>query len=648
LAQTWHLRGWLFGKAGKQRMTGSGMKKRSVFYVARLCVSARASLFIILSLIFSSPVFLAPAAQAQEAGPQWQHALSLFGELKYPASFAHFDYVNANAPKGGELSLGATGTFDSLNPFIIKGTPAVDIPLIYDTLMISSLDEPFAQYGLLAEAVRHPPDNAWVTFRLRPEARFHDGKPVTPEDVIFSFNMLKKHYPQYAFYYANVVKAEKTGPRDVTFRFDKAGNRELPLIMGQLYVFPRHYWQGKDAQRKQRNFGETTLEPPLGSGPYRIAQVSVGRFIIYERVSDYWARNLNVNRGANNFARIRYEYYRDSTVALEAFRAGRTNFRLENSAKNWATGYNFPAVTSGKVTRKIIKLKLPKPMQALVFNLRRDKFKNRHVRRAFNYAFDFEWLNRNIFYGQYERLDSYFGDSELAASSIPQGDELAQLEPYRKQLPSAVFTRAYRNPVTDGSGQNRANLRVAQRLLEISGWVVKDGVLTHVKTGEKMSVEFLIIDPVSERILSPYAQALAQLGIQAGIRLVDTAQYTNRLRDFDFDITTDVVAQSLSPGNEQREYWGCEAAKRPGSQNLGGICDPVVEALIDKIIFADNREKLVTATHALDRVLLRNYYVVPEFTSPYRLAYEKSLKHPDQLPPYSLGFSTLWWYEPEK
>lgn len=572
-----------------------------------------------------------------------RHGSSLFGELKYAPGFRHFDYVNPQAPKGGMLRYGAFGTFDSLNGFIVKGQPAMGLNYIYDTLMTSSLDEPASEYGLVAESVRHPKDYSSVTYTLRPQAKWHDGKPVTPDDVVWTFETLKKSHPFYNAYYANVVKAEKTATHEVTFTFNQTGNRELPQIVGQLPVLPKHYWTGRDAEGQPRNFAETTLEPPLGSGPYRVGKVSPGRSITYERVPDYWGKDLPVNVGTYNFDEMRFEYYRDGTVALEALKGDRVDLRIENSAKNWATEYDIPPVRRGDLKKEEIRTMNPAGMQAFVFNTRRDKFKDARVREAFNWAFDFEWMNRNLFYDSYTRTGSYFANSELAARGLPEGRELAILKQHEDKLPPEIFTEVYENPKTDGSGNNRDNLRQAAGLLKEAGWTVKDGKLAN-EQGEVMKVEFLLDQPTFERVVAPFQQSLKRLGIEATIRTVDTPQYQNRTDNYDFDIIVDTFGQSLSPGNEQREFWGCEAAKSPGSRNTIGICDPAVEALIDRIIYATSRADLIAASRALDRVLLFGHYVVPQWYSPNtRLAYWSRLKHPEKMPPYSTGFPAIWW-----
>jgi microcin C transport system substrate-binding protein len=586
---------------------------------------------------------------AQEA--QWRHGAALLGAPKYQPGFKHFDYVNPDAPKGGLVRLGAQGTFDSFNIVVagVKGSPEQGLGLIYETLTASSLDEPSAAYGLLAESFSYPEDFSSVSFRLRPEAKWHDGQPVSADDVIFSFEALKANSPTYAFYYANVTKAEKTGEREVKFTFNETGNRELPQIMGQLIVLPKHWWEGTAPDRRKRDITQTTLEPPLGSGPYRLKSFDAGRNATYERVKDYWGENLNVNVGQNNFDEIRYEYYRDATVLLEAFKADRIDFRTENSARNWATGYEFPARQEGRVVLEEFPFRATGVMQAFVLNLRRDTFKDERVRRAFNLAFPFEELNRTVFYGLYERVGSYFHGLELASSGLPEGKELEILESLRDKVPPEVFTTPYKNPVNDTPENIRTNLREADRLLREAGWEVKNGRRVNAR-GELLSVELLSSSPNDERVFLPYKAVLERLGIAASVRTVDDVQYTNRTRSFDFDITSTVWAQSLSPGNEQREFWGSQAAQREGSRNLAGIADPAVDALIDRIIFAKDRDELVAATKALDRVLLAHNYVVPQWTSlKQRTARWDRYSHPDTMPRYAgAAFPTVWWYDETK
>jgi microcin C transport system substrate-binding protein len=607
---------------------------------------------IILPSFLAACLALSPLA-AQEASKEapWRHGAALLGEAKYPLGFRHFDYVNPDAPKGGLVRLGAQGTFDSFNIVVagVKGAPEQGLGLIYETLTTSALDEPSASYGLLAEAFSYPEDYSSVTFRLRPEARWHDGQPVTVDDVIFSFEALKTNSPTYAFYYANVTKAEKLGEREVKFTFDEKGNRELPQIMGQMLVMPKHWWEGTAPDGRKRDITQTTLEPPLGSGPYRLKGFEAGRNASYERVKDYWGQNINVNVGQNNFDEIRYEYYRDVTVLLEAFKGDRIDFRTENSARNWATGYNFPARQEGRVILEEFPQRASGVMQAFVLNLRRDKFKDPRVRRALNLAFPFEEINKTIFSGQYERTASYFHGLDIASSGLPQGQELAILETFRDKVPPEVFTTPYKNPVGDTPDAIRNNLREADRLLKEAGWEVKDRRRVNAR-GEPLSIEFLADSPNDERYLLPYKQSLERLGIEVAVRTVDEVQYVNRVRAFDFDAITSGWGQSLSPGNEQREYWGSQAAKREGSRNLAGIADPAVDALIDKVIYAKDREELVAATKALDRVLLAHNYVVPQWTyGKQRTARWDRYSHPETMPRYgAAAFPTIWWYDQAK
>jgi microcin C transport system substrate-binding protein len=592
-------------------------------------------------------VLAAMSARAEDA--VWRHGLSLLGEPRYAAGFKHFDYVNPNAPKGGVVRLGSQGTFDSLNLAVagVKGELEDRIGLIYDTLMTSSLDEVGTEYGLLAEAVRYPADFSSVTYRLHAAARWHDGTPVTPADVVFSFEALKANNPQYAFYYKNVTRAVQTGAREVAFTFDEKNNRELPQIVGQLPILPKHWWEGAGPDGKKRDVTQTTLEVPLGSGPYRLKAFEPGRSATYERVAGYWGKDLPVNVGKYNFGEIRSEYFRDATVMLEAFKGDQLDFRQENVARNWATAYDFPAVRDGRVVLEEFPERSRGIMQAFVFNLRKSKFQDERVRRAFNFAFDYEDINRTLFFGQYERIDSFFEGTELAAEGLPQGKELAILESLRDKVPPEVFTVPYRNPVGGNAEAQRANLRRAFDLLKEAGYEQRGRQLVHAKTGEPLTVEFLGFDPSFERYVLPYKQALERLGIGAGVRLVDAAQFQNRLRSFDFDIVTAGWAQSLSPGNEQRNYWGSDAADRPGSRNLAGIKDAAIDALIDRVIFAADRDELVAATRALDRVLLAHNYVVPQWTyNKERTARWNRFARPGELPRYGASsFPTVWWHD---
>lgn len=587
----------------------------------------------------------APAAPAQQATPQWRHGVSLMGEPKYPADFKHFDYVNPQAPKEGLVRQSASGTFDSLNDIIPRGTPAAGLQLIYDTLMAPAADEVATEYGLLAEAVSYPADFSSVTYRLRPEAKWHDGQPVTPEDVVFSFEALTKNNPRQAYYYSHVKSAEKTGEREVTFTFDQAGNRELPQIVGQLRVMPKHWWAGTDASGKPRDISQGTLEIPLGSGPYKVKQVIPGRSISFELVDSYWGRDLPVNIGTNNFREQRYEYFRDSTVELEAFKGDQYDFNIETSAKDWATAYNFPAVKDGRVVLEEFPVRNSGAMQAFIPNLRREKFQDQKVRRALNYALDFDGMNRTLFFGQYKRTSSYFQNTELASSGLPQGKELEILESVRDKIPASVFTTPYTNPEGWSEGLRRGNLREAAKLLREAGYEVKDGKLLNAK-GEPFTIEILLANPAFERVALFYKPSLERLGITLNVRQVDTSQYINRLRARDFDMIISGWGQSLSPGNEQRDFWGSEAADREGSSNYAGIKDPGIDALIEKVIYAKDREELVAATRALDRVLLAHEYVIPSWNYPnVRTARWNRFAHPEKLPEYSFAFPDIWWWD---
>jgi len=568
------------------------------------------------------------------------HGLAMHGLPKYPAGFTHFDYVNPTAPKGGELRLAEIGGWDSLNPFVVKGEAPGGADLPFETLMVESADEPFSEYGLLAESVEVPPDRSWVAFTLRPEARWHDGKPVTADDVVFSFNILKaKGHPRYRFYYAAVDKVEKLGERRVRFSFKPGDNRELPLILGQLPVLPAHWWKGRD-------FAATTLEPLLGSGPYKVGTFETGRSITWQRVKDYWGATLPVRRGLYNFDRIRYDSYRDTTVALEAFKAGDYDWRSENEAKKWATGYqDWAALKDGRGRKEVFPHQRPAGMQAYVFNLRRPLFQDRRVREALGLAFDFEWTNKTLFYGQYRRTASFFANSEMAATGLPGPKELEVLEPWRDKVPPEVFTTAFQPPATEGDGNIRANLRAAMRLLEAAGWRVENGKLID-KDGKPFVFEILLVQPVWERIALPFARNLERLGIEAQVRVVDTAQYKNRVDQYDFDMVVQVWGQSQSPGNEQAGFWGSASADAVGGQNLAGIRNPAVDALVAAIIAAPDRETLVARCRALDRVLLWNHYVIPQWhLGVDRVAWWDRFGRPDIVP--ANGIQPLAWWSRE-
>jgi microcin C transport system substrate-binding protein len=593
-----------------------------------------------------------PAYAQSQGEPVWRHALSLFGDVKYPADFKRFDYVNPDAPKGGVARQILIGTFDNFNVAVagVKGSFAIAVGLIYESLMTASLDEVSTEYGALAEMVGHPEDFSSVIYRLRAQAKWHDGKPVTPDDVIFSLDAFKKYHPQYSAYYRHVVKAEKAGERDIKFTFDAPGNRELPQIVGQLTVLPKHWWEGTDSEGRKRDISATTLEKPLGSGQYRIKEFVPGRSIALERVKDYWGRDLNVNIGRNNFDEMRYEYFRDSTVALEAFKGDQVDWRTENSAKNWATAYDFPAVIEKRVLLEEFPNRSSGIMQAFALNLRRDKFRDSRVRRALNFAFDFEEMNKQIFFGQYKRISSYFDGTELASSGLPQGKELEILEAVRAEVPAEVFTTAYTNPVGGNPEAVRENLREGLRLLKEAGYEIRDRKLVDTKTGTQFALELLGEDPSFERVMLFFKPSLERLGIAVSVRTIDPTQYENRLRSWDFDVVVASWPESLSPGNEQREYWGSQAADMAGSRNIIGIKNPAIDKLIERVIFTKDRDDLVAATKALDRVLLWNHYVVPQWNYPkLRTAHWDRFGRPPELPKYGLsGFPALWWFDADK
>ena len=568
------------------------------------------------------------------------HGMSLFGDLKYGPDFKHFDYVNPDAPKGGTMRYSALGTFDTLNPFVIKGIPAAGIGGIFDTLTVRSEDEPSSEYGLVAESIELAPDRLSVLYTLRREARFHDGTPMTPEDVVWTFETLRaKGQPMYRSYYGDVTKVEKEGERGVRFSFKSADNRELPQIIGEMPVLSKVYWSGRD-------FAATTLEPPLGSGPYKIESLDPGRSITYRRIADYWAADLPVNKGRNNVDVIRYDYYRDGTIALEAFKAGEYDVRRENSSKSWATGYDSPALREGLIKKDQIPNELPSGMQGLGYNLRRPLFQDPRVLQALAYAFDFEWSNKNLFYGLYARTRSYFDNSELAATGLPQGAELEILDKFRGRIPDEVFTKEYDPPKYDGSGNIRDGLRAALQLLKEAGWTFKGEKLVNDETGQPFEFEILLDDPAYERIALPFAKNLERMGIIARVRTVDVAHYEKRMETFDFDMAVALFPQSLSPGNEQREFFGSQAADQPGSRNVLGIKSPVIDELIEELIKAPDRASLIAHTRALDRVLQYGYYVVPQFhLGAFWVAYWDKFRRPKTQPKYGLGIDT-WWVEP--
>ncbi|QVI72036.1 MULTISPECIES: extracellular solute-binding protein [Pseudomonas syringae group] len=584
-------------------------------------------------------LLLASLACTVQAAPQ--HGVTLYDEApKYPADFKHFDYVNPDAPKGGTLRQAGFGGFDSLNPFINKGVPADDIGLIYDTLARSSLDEPFTEYGLVAGKIEKSPDNSWVRFYLRPEARFHDGHPIRADDVEFSFKTLMEHgSPMYKGYYADVDQVIVEDPLRVLFKFKHKGSRELPLILGQLPVLPKHFWADRD-------FSKGNLDFPLGSGPYKVADVKAGRSVSYERVKDYWAKDLPINKGFYNFDVLTTDYYRDNTVALEAGKAGQFDYWIETSAKNWATAYDTPAVRDGRLIKEELPNGNPTGMQGFVFNLRKPVFQDVRVREALTLLLDFEWTNKQLFNGSYSRTKSYFDNSEMAASGLPSAEELKLLEPLRGKIPDRVFSEPFTLPVTDGSGMIRPQQRRAFQLLQEAGWKIVDDKMVDAQ-GNPVKIEFLMAQTEFERILLPYKRNLSDLGIELVIRRADVSQYINRLRSRDYDMIVTGYPQSSSPGNEQRVYFDSSSADNPGSRNFMGLKDPAVDSLVNGLINADSRQSLITHTKALDRVLLWGFYVVPNWhIKTWRVAYWNHLDHPKAKALSDIGLMT-WWARPD-
>ena len=577
-----------------------------------------------LTLALGLTALTADATQTLQRPEGSQTSMTMHGSPKYPEGFRHYDYVNPEAPKGGALRMTAMGTFDSLNPFIEKGTSVAATAYMYDTLMATSYDEPFTMYPLLAQYIERAPDNSSITFHLNPKARFHDGHPVTAEDVVFSLNtLLEKGTPFYRAYYGDIEKAEALSRYSVRFVFKHNQNRELPLIISQMTILPKHFWE-----KEENDFQAANMSIPLGSGPYKIKSVDSGRSIEYQRVGDYWGKDLPVNVGRYNFDTIQLDYFRDENVALQAMKAGKYNVRFEYSALNWATAYDIPATRNGELKLESIKTLSPQGMQGFAYNTRRELFQDPKVRKALMAAFDFEWLNKNLFFDSYYRTNSYFANSTMTATGIPEGKELALLKPFRNQLPKELFTEPYKLPVYDGSGQIRSQIRNSLSLLSEAGWKLENGVLRNDK-GEPFKFEILLIQSSMERVALAFKKNLEQLGVDATIRVVDASQYINRLRKFDYDMIVSRYGQSSSPGNEQRDFWGSAAADVPGSRNYVGIKNPVVDQLVDTLIHADSREDLETAVKALDRVLLWGEYMIPQYYYPnVRVAYWQPLEHP--------------------
>lgn len=583
----------------------------------------------------NAPALMAPA---EVMATPTVHAVTIHGDAKYPRDFKHFDYANPEAPKGGKLRLSTVGSFDNLNPYILKGHAAAGSGLVFETLLESSMDEAATEYGLLATSVEVAPDKSWVTFNLRPQAKWHDGVGITANDVKFSYDtLMEKGHPFFKAYYAHVKEVRAEGKYRVTFVFDMAHNAELPMIVGQMPILPAHYWADKD-------FGKTTLQAPLASGPYKVKEVEAGRRIVYERVKDYWGADLPVKKGRHNFDEISFDYYRDAQVEVQAFFAGNYDFRAEHIAKEWHTAYNNDLVKSGKIVKNELKHEMPQGMQAFSFNTRKDIFADKNVRKALGMAFDFEWSNKQFAYGSYKRSQSYFSNSELASSGLPSGRELEILNEYADELPAEILTQEFKLPKTDGTGTGiRPFLREANALLDTAGWKMNAENMRE-KDGKLLNFEILIRSASFERWIAPWIKNLKRIGVSATLRIVDTAQYQNRMDQFDFDVTISSFGQSLSPGNEQRDFWGSENADIKGSRNVVGIKNPVVDALITRIIAAKDREELIALTRAMDRVLLWQYYVIPQWhINAHRLAYWDKFGQPKTAPKYGLAVMDTWW-----
>ena len=596
------------------------------------------------TLLTAITVFILLIAQNLLAKTNISHAIAMHGEPKYDQNFISVEYVSNNAEKGGNIVRSAIGTYDTFNPFTLKGTSAAGIGLLYESLTVGSSDEAFTEYGLLAKSIEWPDDRSWVTFTLRDEAKWHDGKKITSDDVVWTFNtLMEKGHPFYKYYYGDVSEVIKITENKVKFEFSTNTNKELVLIVGQLPVLPKHYWENK-------NFEETTLDVPIGSGPYKVKSFDAGRSITYELDMDYWGFENNIvpiKVGKDNMGSIRYDYYKDRGVEREAFKSGEIDFFSENTSKEWATGYDIDAVTEGLIKKELIPHENPQGMQAFAFNTRKDIFADKRVRKALSFAFDFEWTNKNLFYGAYKRTDSFFENSELASSGLPSQAELAYLNPYIDQLPKEIFNEEYSNPKTDGSGFIRNELQEATKLLQEAGWKLRDGRLEN-SNGEPFEFEILLVSPAFERIVLPFIDNLEKLGINASLRTIDSSQYQKRIESFDFDMVVFTFSQSLSPGNEQRNFWSSGAADTNGSRNIIGIKNNVIDLLIENLINAKDREDLITISRALDRVLLWNYYVIPQWhISAYRVLYWDMFDQPKQKPKYFLGFDT-WWVNQNK
>lgn len=606
-------------------------------------MSFRLSVGLILGALLAGSM---PLSGWAEDNAVWRKGVSTVGELRYPDGPPVLPYVNADAPKAGTLRLGADGTFDTVNPIVAKGELASGLGLVYESLLESAEDEISASYGLIAEAVNFPDDVSSATYRIRAEAKWADGTPITAQDIVFSFEKAVELSPQQANYYKHVSGAEAVNEREVKFTFDEKNNRELPQIVGQLLIVPKHWWLANGSDGKPRDITRGTLEPVMGSGPYKIAGISAGTSVNYELRDDYWGKDLNINKGRHNFQRVTYNYYSDMDVAFEAFKAGNVDFRTEQSSSRWMTGYDIPAVKDGRITREKLAniYRSVGIMQGIAMNMRRDKFKDINLRKALNYVFDFEELNRTLAHGQLNRVASFYTGSDMASKGLPEGREKDLLEEVKDQIPAEIFTTEYKNPVGGDAGKQRENLRTAVQLMKAAGYELRNNKMVNAASGQPLDIEVLIDSPGMERTLLPFIQSMKRIGINASLRVVDNSQYTNRVRSFDFDMIVGLWGTGANPGNEQIDFWGSASADRQGSRNYVGIKNPAVDHLISKIVFAGDRDEQLAATRALDRVLLANHYVVPQFhRGEQNLAYWNTIKRPDTLAEYGIDFPAAWW-----
>lgn len=568
------------------------------------------------------------------------HGLSIHDSPKYPDTFTHFNYANPNALKGGVLRKASVGTFDTFNTFAAKGNWADDSYSLYDTLMARAGDEPYTVYGLIAQTIEYPEDFKWIIYHIHPDARFHDGEPIKASDVVFSFTTLQqKGPPHYQHLYGDVSSVTALNKHSVKFEFSRPPSKSLVLRLSQLRVLPAHYWQ-----QSENDITLASLTPPLASGPYKVKAFEAGRFVSYERVKDYWAANLPVNKGRHNFDEVRTDYYRDENVALEAFRQGAYDIRIDGNPRNWALGYKGKALDTGEIIQEAIPNKTL-GMRAFTFNLRKPKFQDRNVRQAISLALDFQWINEHLYFGIYKQAYSLFSNSELAATALPTQEETKLLAPWKVDLRKEVLTEVYQPTTTNGTGDWRANKVRALKLLSQSGWVLKKGQLIHQKSGQPLSFEILLSQPEYERFVVPFANNLAMLGIQAKVATIDTSQYINRLRNHDFDMVVHGFYPSIAPSTELKNFWGSDSAKAKTGKNISGIQLPVLDDLIEKAIAADSRSELINLCRAIDRIVLWEYAVIPQWYLPYwPYIYRKGLKHPETPPDYENGLST-WWRE---